>query len=442
LTRSKPFRLVCVIAAFAAAAAIVVVVVKAANGAFSGQYTLTRTFTKAGEGLHAGSEVVYRGVQVGRVTSISLSDRRAKVGLGIDGDFSVPSDAQATIEPINVFGADEVSFSFPHGDKAPRLQSGQAISHTRVSDELGDLFAAADPLLQQIDAPDLSSVVSDLAQASVGEGPTIAGSIDEGAKLAQLLDQTLPAQLSALDSFTGFVGALAPTASSLNAISQASNTALPAFNNAAPQYAQLLRTLAPFAEDLAQFLSAYHPDIETLLASGDNVARVLLVRQQDIGNLIQGLGLYVEKFAKAIDPNEVLPDGSHYGYFQTFVFFGDVNQLICSLIAPAVPGLSALAPLQQALTGAGTPLNCSTQITAFDAAQSKPGSAVASPTQNTAQASRQLSTQAYQALTAPQSPTANGTLGGLIDALLGGGSSSSSSSSSSNGGLGSLLGGG
>jgi phospholipid/cholesterol/gamma-HCH transport system substrate-binding protein len=418
---NRPLRLVAVVVAAVVAVGGVTAIVKAADGAFSGQYQLTGLFSTSGEGLHAGSAVTYRGVQVGRVTGIELSDGRAKVAMAIDPDFKVPADASATIKPINVFGADDVMFDFPSGDATEPLAPGASVSHTAVSPELGDLFAAADPLLAQIDAPDLSTIVSNLAQASEGEGPTIAASINEGVKLADLLDRTLPAQLSALDSFSGFASALAPTASSFNAIAAAANQNLPAFNANAESFKKLLATLTPFAENLAQFLAAYHPDFTTLLQSGDNVARVVLARQQDIGNVISGLAVYLTKFANSYDPGEVLPDGSHFGYFHTFIMFSDVNDLICALIAPAQPGLSFLAPLQQALSGAGTPLNCSRQIAAFDAAQK--GSAAGGT--SASQAASQLQTQVYQGLGQPQAPTRSG-LGGLIDALLGGPSGSSS----------------
>jgi phospholipid/cholesterol/gamma-HCH transport system substrate-binding protein len=431
---SRPLRLLAVLVAAAMAVVLVIVVVKYADGAFSGQYSLKGTFPQSGEGLHAGSEVVYRGVQVGRVTSIALVDRRARVGMAINPSFKVPTDAQAVIGPINVFGADEVELDFPSGDRTPTLRAGGSLIRTATSPELGDLFAAATPLLEQIDAPDLSSVVNDLAQASQGEGPTIRQSLDEGARLAALLDQTLPAQLTALDSFSGFVDAIEPTASSFNAIAQASNVALPAFNAAAAAYAKLLRTLAPFAQNLAEFLAAYHPDIETILDSGDNVARVVLAQQSQIGQVIQGLGSYAEVFAKALDPAEVLPDGSHFGYFQTFVTFDDINQLVCSLIAPAVPGLSSLEPLQQALTGSGTLFDCSSQIAAFDSAQSSgtnassaapstPAPTVSTPSSSTSsvgKAAQQLSTGLYQALGSPQSAPKSSSVGSIVSSVLGG----------------------
>jgi len=373
--------------------------------------------------------VTYDGVQVGRVTTIDLVDSQAHVAMAIEPTFTVPSDATATIRPLNVFGADQVTLSYPQGDTAKALAPGSAIVRTSVSDELSDLFAAADPLLETIDTADLSTIISNLAQASDGEGPTIAASIQEGAKLADLLDRTLPEQLSTIDAFNGFTAALAPTGASLDSLSNAENLALPAFNANASQYAQLLQTLTPFADDLAAFLAAYHPDIQTLLASGDNIARVLLARQQDVGQVIQGLGIYLTKFANAVGPDERLPDGSGFAYFHTFVLFDDLNNLICGLIAPASPGLSSLAPLQQALSGAGTPLDCSSQIAAFDLAQGT-GTPGASTVAQSAQA---LSNAAYQQIGQPQNTVSTG-LGSVIWSLLG-----RSGSGSGSGGFGGLL---
>ena len=47
-----------------------------------------------------------------------------------------------------------------------------------------------------------------------------------------------------------------------------------------------------------------------------------------------------------------------------------MNKLVCNLLAPARPGMSFLEPLQQALAGAGSRFNCSSQLASFNAAQS------------------------------------------------------------------------
>lgn len=418
---SRLLRLTAVVVSFVVVVAGVVLIVKAANGAFSGAYSLTGSFSSSGEGLNPGAEVTYRGVQVGRVTDIALSRGRADVTMAIDHGFGVPADVSATLLPINVFGADNIALGFPRGETPPYLAPGSTIASTKVSPDVEDLFSSADPLLAQIDATDLATIVSNLAQASAGEGPTIAASIDEGVKLAGFLDDTLPQQLSALDSFSGFTAALAPTASSLNAIAASSNVALPAFNSQSAAYQKLLQSLSAFGQNFATFLAAYHPDIATLLSAGDNVARVILTQKDQIGQVLSGLAVYLTKFANATDPAEVLPDGSHFGYFHTFIMLGDIQNMVCSLLAPAQGGLSFLEPLQEALSGAGTPLNCSSQIAAFDAAQAAgtqaPGPSAANPGAN--QAAGNLSTQTYEGLAAPQQPTSTG-LGGYISQLLGG----------------------
>jgi ABC-type transporter Mla subunit MlaD len=303
-----------------------------------------------------------------------------------------------------------------------------------MSAEIGDLFDAATPLLNQINTVNLSNVISELAQASNGEGPRIASAIQEGSRLASFLDSTLQAQLNALASFARFSAVLAPDASAINGISQQANIALPEFNRNVADYQRLLESLTPFANQLATILTDFHPDIATILASGDNVARVLTAQQANIGQVIQGAYLYADKLGHA-SGTDVLPDGSTFGYFNTFILFADVNQLVCSLITPSGTGMSFLEPLQQALAGAGSAFNCSSQLASFNAAQAAPTAptattaptaptqAAAAPNPTSSSAAQGVANQVYGILGKPSSPvSASGSIGGYINSLLGGGS--------------------
>ena len=240
---------------------------------------------------------------------MTLQGTKAKVTMLINPGFAVPADATATIGPINLFGADEVSLTAPAGSTAPSLAPGDTIARTSDSDSLGDLFAAAAPLFKRVNTNDLATVITNLAQGSVGEGPQIATSFSEGAKLAALLDSTLQAQLAALDSFANFAGALVPAAGPLNSLSAQENVALPAFNADAADYAKLLRSLTPFAQHLTALLTDYHPDIATLIQNGDNPSRIITAQQSDVGQLVVGLYEYVFKLEHDVSP-QVLPDGS------------------------------------------------------------------------------------------------------------------------------------
>ena len=416
-----------------------VVLIEVSNGDFSGAYGLSGTFPRAGQGLEPGAAVVYRGVQVGRVSSISLTGTRAKVGVLIQPNFRVPADTTATIEPVNLFGAEQISLTDPSGDPGPgtpALAPGSEFPRTAVSDELGAFFGAAAPLFKHINGQDLGTVVSELAQGTAGDGPQIASSINEGARLASLLDSTLQAQLTFLDANAAFAGALAPTAGTFNALSADENVLLPVFNRDQASYQTFLETLSRFSDHLAALVTEYHPDIARMLADGDNVARLLTAQQEDIATLLQGAFHYVYKLGEGGSAG-TLPDGSRFAYFNVFLLFSDVNNLVCNLLAPSAPGLSMLEPLQQALAGAGTPFDCSAQLASFEAAQgpkaptaptgalpvavpaAAPSAPSADPTAAAKAALQQLTNQVYANLAQPSSGPAP-SLGGYIQSLTGG----------------------
>ena len=266
------------------------------------------------------------------------------------------------------------------------MRAGASFAHAASSDELGDLFAAATPLLDKIDTANLSTILGELAQASQGEGPKIAASISAGTQLAGLLDRTLNAQIIALQSFAKFTQAVAPAAGDLNNLNAEINAGLPSFNAEEADYENLLNTLIPFSNRLAALLSTYHPDIATILESGDNVSRVLLAQQDSIGQVINGAYHYFQKIAEGASGLNKLPDGSTYAYFNTFILFSDVNSLVCNLIAPPAGGMSFLQPIQQALAGSGSAFNCSSELATFDALQGGPTTTAAPAPQPTASA--------------------------------------------------------
>jgi phospholipid/cholesterol/gamma-HCH transport system substrate-binding protein len=424
---SRALRAAVALAVLAAAVVITVVSVKAADGAFAGDYRLTGYFPRAGEGLNPGSAVVYRGVQVGRVTTIALDGRRAKVAMLLQPSFHVPVGTKATIDPVNLFGAEQVTLTEPSRPPETDLAPGGVLTRTATSDELGNLFTAAAPFLQKITRESLATVVGELALASNGEGPRIKASINAGASLADFFDRTLAAQLSALDSFSTFTAAIAPDGSPLNGLSRQENVALPAFNAESTDYSKLLASLTSFSTELARLLTDYHPTIDTLLSDGANPARVLTAQQAELGQVIQGAYRYAYKVATA-KSQETLPTGSHFVYFDTFVMFSDVNALVCDLIAPPASGLSFLEPLQQALAGAGSAFTCKAQLAAFDAAQ-KTSAASAAPAVTApapgktpiSKATKTLGTAVYRILGRPSS-THDGSIGGYIGSLLGGSS--------------------
>ena len=119
-----------------------------------GDYPLTGYFPRAGQGLQPGSEVAFRGVQVGAGLDRSRSPGgRAKVTVLIDPGSRVPGRRHGhdrAGQPLRRRAGDALTTPGRRRPPAPTCPRGGTFARAASSDELGDLFAAATPLLNPV----------------------------------------------------------------------------------------------------------------------------------------------------------------------------------------------------------------------------------------------------------------------------------------------------
>ena len=81
-------------------------------------------------GLVVGSNVLLRGVPVGKVTGASASIQAATVDFYVEGQYRIPVDTEVRLENLSALGESYVGL-VPHGDGGQVLQNGQRISTER-----------------------------------------------------------------------------------------------------------------------------------------------------------------------------------------------------------------------------------------------------------------------------------------------------------------------
>jgi virulence factor Mce-like protein len=398
---TKAQRSIAALAVVVALMGVIVVSVRGSYGAFHKGYRLSGTFTRASYGVEPGTQVEYRGIPVGKVDSVHLVDHQAELRMSINQGFRVPVNVNAVIRPRSIFGDPYVDLDFAPGSSGPFLKAGDRLPKTGVDAETGDLIASAVPLLEKINAHDLATVIDELAKASDNEGLRIRSSIENATQLGDFFATTIQEQLTALDSFAAFQAQFAPTGPSFNAIAANSNIALPTLNAAEVDFQRALDSLTPFANKLAAFLSAEHPDFDRLLDQGDNVVRLLTLREPQLEQVVSGLSRYVYKFAVGQGP-ETLPNGTKFAFFKNFVMFSDVNALICGILSQGGP---TTAPLLQAISQSGGPINCP---------PASPAASVA-----TGQAATRELTDGVDGVAAAPQPPERLTVQALVDRILG-----------------------
>src|ERR1700682_4068430 len=147
-------------------------------GTLKSSVPVTLTSDRSGLVMDTNAKVKLRGVQVGRVASISGgTDGPAAVSLKLESAEDqikhIPSNVEAQIRDTTVFGAKYVDLVYPSDPSPKRLQSGQALHSRHVSVEVNTVFEDVVGVLGQIDTATLNSVLSALSDGVRGQGERI-----------------------------------------------------------------------------------------------------------------------------------------------------------------------------------------------------------------------------------------------------------------------------
>jgi hypothetical protein len=113
-------------------------------------------------GLVVGSNVLLRGVPVGKVTGTSGSIQAATVDFYVEGQYRIPVDTEVRLENLSALGESYVGL-VPHSDGGQVLQNGQRISTERVVQppSISELATSITRVLDQMDPGALKRVISE-----------------------------------------------------------------------------------------------------------------------------------------------------------------------------------------------------------------------------------------------------------------------------------------
>ena len=118
--------------------------------------------------METNAKVKLRGVQVGRVASITGGREPVELKLEIDPDQikHIPANVEAQIQATTVFGAKFVDLVYPSDPSPKRLQAGQVLHSRNVSTEVNTVFENVVGVLDQIDPPSSTACCPRLPTAS------------------------------------------------------------------------------------------------------------------------------------------------------------------------------------------------------------------------------------------------------------------------------------
>lgn len=251
-----------------------------------GRYTVTMELPQTG-GLYATGNVTYRGVEVGRVQSVHLTDTGVAAVLSLKSGIDIPSDVTAEVHSQSAIGEQYVDL-LPRSATAPPFKNGDVIPvrDTSVPPDINKLLAAVNTGLRAIPRDNLNTAIDEAYTAVGGLGPELARlvrastqlSIDARANLdslTSLIDQSQPV----LDSQTDTSDAIQAWAANLATVTAELQTHDKAV-------AGIIDKGGPAAGEVRQLFERFQPTLPILLANLVSVGQVAVTYRDDLEQLL------------------------------------------------------------------------------------------------------------------------------------------------------------
>ncbi|WP_372735423.1 MCE family protein [Nocardioides sp.] len=153
-------------------------------------YEVTAHFAESG-GAFATGQVTYRGVAVGKVSELVLTEDGVDVILKIDNDHdNIPADARAIVGNGSAVGEQYVELQ-PQTDTEPYLSDGSEIdeSDTEIPIATETLLANISTTVGSVDNDAMRTTVSEFSDAFAGTGEDLQRLIDSGNSFIEVADQ-------------------------------------------------------------------------------------------------------------------------------------------------------------------------------------------------------------------------------------------------------------
>ncbi len=252
-----------------------------------GRYTVAVQLPSTG-GLYPSGQVTYRGIEVGRVADVRMTDTGVEAVLSLYSDNKIPADIDAQVHSRSAIGEQFVEL-VPRGDGGTAsLKNGDVIpmDRTSVPPDIAVLLDDTNRGLEAIPRENLKTVIDEGGVAFGGLGPDLrrlikgstALAIDAEANLqplTNLVDQAKPileTQSETSDSINAWAAHLADISSGLKQRDDALRGVLENGASAADEARQLVERVNPTLPimmanlvSVAEIGVAYHPSIEQLL---------------------------------------------------------------------------------------------------------------------------------------------------------------------------------
>ena len=240
-----------------------------------GKMTVTVELPAAG-GLYRFSNVTYRGVEVGKVTSVELTANGAKAVLRLNTSPKIPADLQADVRSISAVGEQYVDLR-PRTDSPPYLHDGSVIAmrNTTIPQAVGPMLDQVSSLINSVPKDKLSALLDESFKGFNGAGYDLSSLADTSSKLTGDLNRVGDSNAALYNDTGPLLDSQAQTTDSIRTWARSLAGVTQQLVTDDPQFRTLLHQGPGAFDEVSSLLDQIKPTLPVLLANLTTIGQIL-----------------------------------------------------------------------------------------------------------------------------------------------------------------------
>jgi phospholipid/cholesterol/gamma-HCH transport system substrate-binding protein len=238
-------------------------------------------------GLYRFSNVTYRGVQIGKVTEVKLTETGAEATLTLDTSPKVPANLKADVLSVSAVGEQYVDLR-PRTDSGPYLKDGSviAVENTTIPQQVGPMLDQVSKLVNSIPKDRISDLLDESFKAFNGAGYDFQSLLDSSSKLTGDLNGVSDQSQALINDSGPLLDSQAETTDAIRtwARSLAGVAQQVAAND--PQIRALLQRGPGFASEVSGLLNDIKPTLPVLLANLTTLGQILVTYNPSLEQIL------------------------------------------------------------------------------------------------------------------------------------------------------------
>jgi phospholipid/cholesterol/gamma-HCH transport system substrate-binding protein len=238
-------------------------------------------------GLFEGSEVTYRGVKIGKVSSMHATEDGVRLDLALEDGTQLPLSSTMYVHNLSAVGEQYLDFE-PPDDEKPYAEAGDTLTGTADSlpvDE-GDLLVELDQFVNSVDQKSLQIVVKELGDMFDDTGVPLQRLLDNGSEFVQQASDHTADTIKLLDKGKRVLSTQQGESENIRTLSHDLRGITDALADSDDDLETVLQGTPGTAKELNALLTDLEPTLPILLGNAVSINQVVVSHLAGVEQLL------------------------------------------------------------------------------------------------------------------------------------------------------------